>query len=170
MVTRMKEKLSIFCFCKSGYSNGLWGFDSIFVLDLTPKSKFWHHRTKFFQLSFFERRSFTARAKFTASATDYYIWYILWIFIYLFKVKIDMYFVIVIKFSSFSFTWFYQNYIQDNTSFPSQPQFGLHVFCFLYGTLRPSYLILDRKSRVFIRAITKYVNLFFCIFLSSLQR
>ena len=24
--------------CKSGYSKGLWGFDSIFVLDLTQKS------------------------------------------------------------------------------------------------------------------------------------
>ena len=43
-----------------------------------------------------------------------------------------------------------------------QPQIGLHIFLFFCGTLRPFYLILDRKSRVFIQAITKYVNVFSC--------
>lgn len=80
--------------CKSGYSKGLWGFDSIFVLDLTQKSKFWHHQV--LSVKLFWAPEHLAPAKITASATHYYyIWYILWIFIYLCK---NMYFV-TIKFT-----------------------------------------------------------------------
>jgi len=132
----MKEKLSIFCSCKSGYSKGLWGFDSIFVLDLTPKSKFWHHQDRVLSVKLFWAPELpAARAKFTASATDYYIWYILRIFIYLFKVNRYVLCHCDKVFKLF-FTWFYQNYIQDTTSSPLQPQFGLHIFFFLYGTLK----------------------------------
>lgn len=150
----MKEKLSIFCSCKSGYSKGLWGFDSIFVLDLTPKSKFWHHQDRVLSV-----KLFWAPGLHWSQGQIHcfcywllYIWYILRIFIYLFKVNQYVLCHCVIKFSNFSLhTWFYQNCIQDTTSSPLQPPFGLHIFFFLYGTLRPSYLILDRKSRVFIR-------------------